>query len=167
MKNWLTRIALALVVTVALTGCSAEQMKAWFDSVGIDHSKMTPEEIDGWAAAATSYWEWQIAEATKPPPAPPEPVFDDKFRHVLSDGQLYTLRKCESGDNYRAVSSSGAYRGAYQFSRSTWNSVAAKHYPEFNGMDPAAAPPHAQDAMTRALWSMMGAKPWPVCGKRV
>lgn len=92
---------------------------------------------------------------------------NDKFHHVLSDAGLARLRQCESGGNYRIVSASGAYRGAYQFSRTTWNSVAAKHYPHLRGVDPAAASPYDQDRMARALWAMSGRTPWPVCGKRV
>ena len=57
----------------------------------------------------------------------------DKFHHVLSDAQLARLRQCESGGNYRISSASGAYRGAYQFHRGTWNSVASRHYPYLVG----------------------------------
>jgi hypothetical protein len=83
-----------------------------------------------------------------------------------SDATLYRLRMCESGGNYRAVSASGAYRGAYQFSRGTWNSVARGFLPRYDGVDPAAAPPYIQDAMTRALWKQQGSSPWPHCGPR-
>ncbi len=90
---------------------------------------------------------------------------------MLSDDQLYRLRWCETGDNYTAVGGTGAYlgayRGAYMFLRSTWDSVARLHYPAYVGLDPAAARPEVQDAMARALWSMSGPRPWPVCGLRV
>ena len=88
-------------------------------------------------------------------------------RDVLSDEELLRLRMCESTDNYQAVSPSGTYRGAYQFDRRTWNSVAERHFPWLVGMDPVAADPWWQDAMTRALWSERGRQPWPHCGKRV
>lgn len=91
----------------------------------------------------------------------------DKFHHVLSDAQLARLRQCESGGNYRISSASGAYRGAYQFHRSTWNSVASRHYPYLVGHDPATAAQHDQDRMARALWAESGRSPWPHCGKRV
>lgn len=92
---------------------------------------------------------------------------NDRYYHVVSDAGLARLRHCESRGNYRAVSASGSYRGAYQFHRGTWNSVAKRHYPHLNGVDPAAAAPHDQDRMTRALWSEQGRRPWPHCGKRV
>jgi CBS-domain-containing membrane protein len=41
-----------------------------------------------------------------------------------SDATLARLRACESHGNYGAVNRSGTYRGAYQFSRRTWNNVA-------------------------------------------
>ncbi|MCB1004520.1 MAG: transglycosylase family protein, partial [Acidimicrobiales bacterium] len=77
------------------------------------------------------------------------------------------LRWCESGGNYAAVSPGGHYRGAYQFSPSTWNSVAGRHYPAYVGVDPAAAPSKVQDSMARALFSEAGRSPWPVCGQRI
>lgn len=80
-------------------------------------------------------------------------------------GGWAALRRCESGGNYGAVSSSGTYRGAYQFSRSTWNSVARGSYPHLVGVDPAAAAPADQDAMALALYRSSGARPWPHCGR--
>jgi hypothetical protein len=83
-----------------------------------------------------------------------------------SDAVLARLRNCESSGNYHAVSGSGAYRGAYQFSRQTWNSVAGSFLPGYVGVDPAAAPPSIQDAMARALWQRSGPSQWPLCGPR-
>jgi len=83
-----------------------------------------------------------------------------------SDVTLANLRACESHGNYKAVSRSGRYRGAYQFSRQTWNNVAKGILPRFHGVDPAVAPPHVQDAMARALWNQTGPRSWPVCGRR-
>ena len=91
----------------------------------------------------------------------------DKYYHVLSDAALQRLRQCESGGNYRIVSASGAYRGAYQFNQATWNGVAARHYPHLNGVRPEQASPYDQDRMARALWAERGRQPWPHCGKRI
>jgi hypothetical protein len=82
-------------------------------------------------------------------------------------GGWAALRRCESGGNYGAVSSSGTYRGAYQFSRSTWNSVASRSHPHLVGVDPAAAAPADQDAMAMALYRSSGSRPWPHCGKHL
>ncbi len=88
-------------------------------------------------------------------------------RDVLSDEELLRLRMCESTDNYQAVSSSGTYRGAYQFDQPTWDGVADRHFPWLEGVDPVDDEPWWQDAMTRALWSERGRQPWPICGKKV
>lgn len=86
---------------------------------------------------------------------------------AASGGGWAALRNCESGGNYSAVNPSGTYRGAYQFSRTTWNSVASKRYPHLVGVDPAAAAPGDQDAMAQALYQMAGAGQWPHCGRHL
>ena len=68
------------------------------------------------------------------------------------------LRFCESTNDYRAVSASGAYRGAYQFDFETWLTVGGTG-------DPAHAPPEEQDARARELYARRGDQPWPLCGR--
>ena len=68
------------------------------------------------------------------------------------------LRFCESTHDYRAVSRSGAYRGAYQFDFETWATVGGSG-------DPAAALPDEQDARARELYARRGDQPWPNCGR--
>jgi len=109
----------------------------------------TPDEIAAWQT------HWDAVQAS------------DKFRGAVSDDGLARLRACESNGRYDVVSSSGSYRGAYQFHRGTWNSVASRHYPELHGQDPARAGSFDQDRMARALWAEQGRSPWPHCGKRV
>lgn len=67
------------------------------------------------------------------------------------------VRRCESGGNYRAVSRSGRYRGAYQFDQQTWGAMGGVG-------DPAAALPIEQDARARLLFMRRGARAWPHCG---
>lgn len=88
-------------------------------------------------------------------------------RSALTNDQLYRLRMCESTNNYAAVNPSGKYRGAYQFGRTTWDGVAARHFPFLIGADPAATEWYWQDAMARALYSERGRQPWPHCGLRI
>jgi hypothetical protein len=87
------------------------------------------------------------------------------YDDVVSDATLQQLRHCESSDNYAAVSPNGRYRGAYQFSQSTWDRVARSHFPWLADQDPATVEPWWQDAMARALWSESGPSPWPQCGR--
>ena len=70
---------------------------------------------------------------------------------------LAAIRACESGGDYGAVSSSGTYRGAYQFDYATWQSVGGSG-------DPAAASPAEQDMRAQMLYDQSGSSPWPVCG---
>lgn len=68
------------------------------------------------------------------------------------------LARCESGGNPRAVSSTGKYRGLYQFSYATWNSVGGSG-------DPAAASSGEQTYRAKLLYNRSGAGQWPHCGK--
>ena len=71
---------------------------------------------------------------------------------------LAKIAQCESSGDPTAVSSSGQYRGKYQFSRQTWA--------EYGGSgDPAAASEAEQDRIAAALYAARGAQPWPVCGR--
>ena len=88
----------------------------------------------------------------------------NKYNGEASPAKLASIRNCESDGNYTAVSRNGRYRGAYQFSQSTWNSVASRHYPHLVGKDPARVAPYQQDAMALALISERGFSAWPHCG---
>jgi hypothetical protein len=82
-----------------------------------------------------------------------------KVRHIPSWGRshLRSIAMCESHNNPRAVSSSGAYRGLYQFSFGTWQVVGGWG-------DPAAAPRSEQTWRAWVLLKNHGSGHWPVCG---
>lgn len=69
---------------------------------------------------------------------------------------LKRIAQCESGGNPRAVSSSGRYRGKYQFDQSTWEAIGGTG-------DPAAAPESTQDKLALKLYRKRGTAPWPNC----
>jgi len=98
-----------------------------------------------------------VPDAAPTPVLPPGP----------SPSQWEALRQCESNGNYAITNPSGKYRGAYQFDRSTWNSVAERYAPNMVGVDPAAASPADQDGMAFALYTERGASPWPHCGRHL
>jgi len=75
----------------------------------------------------------------------------------VSMATLESIASCESGGNPAAVSSDGSYRGKYQFSYGTWESVGGSG-------DPAAAPEQEQDYRAALLYTSSGSSPWPVCG---
>jgi hypothetical protein len=105
--------------------------------------------------------------ATTPPPTSPPVTRAPLDPNGLSEAQLLALRTCESGNNY-ANTSNSRYRGAYQFHRRTWDGAAIQAgRPDLVGVDPAAASPADQDAMTQALYRSAGLRPWPTCGRRL
>ncbi len=70
------------------------------------------------------------------------------------------LAKCESGGRPDAVSSTGKYRGMYQFSTATWQSVGGSG-------DPAAASAAEQTLRAQMLYERSGAGQWPHCGSNL
>jgi hypothetical protein len=75
----------------------------------------------------------------------------------VSISTLEAIASCESGGDPTIVSSDGTYRGKYQFSVATWESVGGSG-------DPAAAPEAEQDYRAALLYAQSGSSPWPVCG---
>ena len=117
-----------------------------------------------------------VLASLAPPPAPaPAPALAPVRAHASASTEapaptratpvrvagvgedLASIRRCESGGSYQAVSPSGQYRGAYQFDQQTWQSVGGSG-------DPAAASPAEQDARAGQLRSQRGSSPWPNCG---
>jgi hypothetical protein len=154
MKTWIPRIALCAAVLIGAAACSPQDLKAIWDRDGVDYSQKSEQDIN----IEAFYWTlWHDEQAQL-----------NRFKDVLDDGALARLRACESGGNYQIVAYSGGFYGAYQFSQSTWNSVANRHYGgQYAGVRPDYAPAAWQDAFTRALYSEMGRSPWPVCGRRI
>lgn len=71
---------------------------------------------------------------------------------------LERIARCESHGDPRAVGGGGAFRGALQFTRDTWQSVGGTG-------DPAAAPLREQLRRGAILLRRSGSSPWPVCGR--
>ncbi|HKJ36371.1 MAG TPA: transglycosylase family protein [Solirubrobacterales bacterium] len=86
-----------------------------------------------------------------------EAKFESPGAVGVSTGTLESIAACESGGDPTAVSSSGSYRGKYQFDYGTWAAVGGSG-------DPAAAPEAEQDYRAALLYSQSGSSPWPVCG---
>jgi len=71
--------------------------------------------------------------------------------------QLEAIAACESGGDPTAIGGGGLYRGKYQFTYGTWQSVGGTG-------DPAAAPEAEQDRRAAILLTRDGTGQWPVCG---
>ncbi len=67
--------------------------------------------------------------------------------------------ECESGGDPDAIGGGGAYRGAFQFTKSTW-----RHAPKSPGGDPIDYPYKTQAVVAVALMKQDGTGHWPNCG---
>ena len=73
---------------------------------------------------------------------------------------LAKIAQCESGGDPTVISADGRYRGKYQFSRATWESLGGEG-------DPAEADEATQDAMALKLFELRGTAPWPSCAAKL
>jgi uncharacterized protein YabE (DUF348 family) len=98
----------------------------------------------------------QVTVGTKPKPAAAAGGVP-----ATADGLNWAaLAACESGGRPNAVSSTGKYRGMYQFSTTTWAGVGGSG-------DPAAASAAEQTQRAQMLYARGGAGQWPHCGSRL
>lgn len=67
--------------------------------------------------------------------------------------------ECESGGDPKAIGGGGAYRGAFQFMKSTWRTS-----PKSPGGDPIRYTYKTQAVVAVHLKQQQGTSPWPVCG---
>lgn len=101
------------------------------------------------AAAERARERPQVARSARSRSAAPE----------TAGGVWAALRACENGGSYTSAPGD-RYRGAYQFSPSTWASVGGSG-------DPADAPPAEQDARARQLQARSGFGQWPSCARKL
>ena len=81
-----------------------------------------------------------------------------KARHrFTAPPALARIAECESHSNPRSIGGGGMYRGAYQFSESTWASVGGRG-------DPVHASMEEQTRRAAMLYARSGPSQWPVCG---
>jgi peptidoglycan hydrolase CwlO-like protein len=74
---------------------------------------------------------------------------------------LACVVRAESSGDYQAVSPTGQYMGAFQFSQSTWNEAALlAGLPSLVGVRPSNASPADQDLLAIALYNADGEQPW-------
>jgi hypothetical protein len=71
---------------------------------------------------------------------------------------LRRIAECESHGNPRSIGGGGAYRGMFQFSQDTWNSVGGHG-------DPATATVAEQVRRAGILLARSGPSQWPVCSQ--
>jgi hypothetical protein len=71
---------------------------------------------------------------------------------------LARIAECESHTNPRSIGGGGAYRGMFQFSQETWDSVGGHG-------DPAQASVAEQVRRAQILLDRSGPSQWPVCSQ--
>jgi hypothetical protein len=101
-------------------------------------------------------------DKSQPSPLNQAPAkYDRMWRKVTPRDKRWASRTadCESGRDPDAIGGGGAYRGAFQFMRSTWRTS-----PKSPGGDPTAWNYRTQAVVAVALKRQQGTSPWPVCG---
>jgi septal ring factor EnvC (AmiA/AmiB activator) len=120
-------------------------------------------------APSTTQAQAQAQEQAPAPTAAPAPAPTPTRAPAPSgnstDPALNPFLQCvvqhESGGNYGAVSPSGTYMGAFQFSQPTWDEAAqAAGRPDLVGVPPNLASKADQDTMAVTLYSLDGQQPW-------
>jgi Transglycosylase-like domain len=88
-------------------------------------------------------------------------TYDQRWNHSVSKKNkrwAKRVSRCESGGNPNAVGAGGLYRGAFQFSRSTWRTS-----PRSPGGDPIDYSYKTQGFVAVRLKMKVGPGPWPNC----
>jgi hypothetical protein len=104
------------------------------------------------AAAINALWAQEGAAITLHLGVTGQPVLNSFLDCVIM---------AESGGDYRDVSRTGQYMGAFQFLQSTWNEAALlAGLPTLVGVPPNQATPEQQDTLAVALYNYDGEQPW-------
>lgn len=148
--------ALAALLFLSSTGCSVDQLKAWYTSRGVDTSQFTQQELEQGSIIATAYW-----EAVRNTPPPPPPVVEPQRPYL--GPFLECVRYRESRGRYDAYNSSSGASGAFQFLQTTWNNTAA-HAGRWDLVGRSPRTPYVseldQDLMAIHLLNWIGTSPW-------
>lgn len=105
----------------------------------------------------------ETTTTTKPKPKPTTTTIKRASRSAprVVTGDIWgALGACESGNNPRAVSGSGRYRGAFQFSIATWQSLG------YSG-DPIEHSYETQLKAAKELQERSGWGQWPSCARKL
>lgn len=143
-----------LLTLALLTGCAAPITS----TVAVRGEAGTAVEADPAPSPA-----WRSTDTRSPRKVPKKAARSRQKADPAVTGQHLNWRalaECESSNNPRSVSSSGKYRGLYQFDYRTWQSVGGTG-------DPAQASRAEQTRRAYLLYLARGRQPWPVCGSRL
>ena len=150
MRKIILTFIMAMVFIAVLASCTATDVKMLMNELGISISDQEAIAIaDGYNARLEE--ERQARQFLS-------------FAAALHDEPFLVCTRAHESDTaggYVAVSASGTYRGAYQFSQSTWNSTASHAgWGHLYAVDPITVGVFWQDAMAWHLYGWQGASPW-------
>ena len=169
-------IALGEAASAAEAAAEEAERRAAIEAAAVATTSAPPTTMPAPSTTSTTTTTTTTTTTAAPPaddeadtqPASPDSTTTTTSTTAPTSGptpeQWEALRQCESGGRYDALSPGGRYRGAYQFSQSTWDWVASWANSSLVGVDPAAASVADQDAQAQALFDRQGAGPWPHCG---
>jgi hypothetical protein len=116
------------------------------------------------AHAQLNHWAWEREQAAKAAAARPKPAAKTGSapaeRPRPTGDVWWALGNCESGNNPKAVSSTGKYRGAFQFSIATWQGIG------YAG-DPIDHSYATQLEAAKKLQARSGWGQWPSCARKL
>jgi hypothetical protein len=147
-----TRLSLAVVSTAALLHAGIAFAGGPQKSDAADVASQLRAPIAGHATVAE-----QMRAAAREGARQVKPRKQRAHRRFTAPPALARIAECESHTNPRSIGGGGMYRGAYQFSESTWASVGGKG-------DPIDASMEEQTRRAAMLYERSGASQWPVCG---
>lgn len=98
--------------------------------------------------------------STPPPPQASRHLVRPRYAGPINDDVFIRLSWCEAGGRPDAVSRSGKYFGAFQFSLATWHGI---------GMEgnPIDYPYDVQLEAAKRLQARSGWGQWPVCSRKL
>ena len=113
------------------------------------------------AAASAAVEQIGGAGGGQPPAVPPAGPAASTSGAPQLNAFLQCVVQAESSGNYQAISPTGQYMGAFQFSQPTWNEAAQlAGLPALIGVPPYDASPTDQDLLAIALYNADGEQPW-------
>jgi hypothetical protein len=117
------------------------------------------------AAVVTAETLPTTSTTTTPPPAPVQQrasraAVGPRYVGPITDDTFIRLSWCEAGGRPDAVSRSGRYFGAFQFSLATWHAMGM-------GGSPVEYPYEVQLDVAKRLQARSGWGQWPVCSRKM
>lgn len=161
-----TQIAAEAAQQAAQANEMLANAQATESTLALQHAETTSElaaaisQEQALAAASASAAASAPAQAV-PNASAPAPASSGTGSLPVLNAFLTCVVQAESSGDYKAVSPTGQYMGAFQFSQPTWNEAAQlAGLPQLIGVAPNDASPRDQDLLAIALYDADGEQPW-------